>query len=119
MDSKEAKIFKLVPGEARKAQVKLHGHKHHAHPHGHHDASQMHAETDKLCGEVSSVVKDANELLVMGPGEAKVHFKKYLEKHFAGGLFKKLVGVETVDHPTENQIVEKARGFFKAYDLFH
>ncbi len=118
MDYREAKVFKLVPQEAEKTRLKMHGHQHVKHPHGKQE-THHHPEADKFFGEVAGAVKDASELLVMGPGEAKVLFRSYLEKHHKGGLFKALVGVETVDHPTENQILEKARSFFKKYDLFH
>ena len=116
MDGKEAKIFKLEPTETEKRRMKAHGHKHHTHAHGKHDTGNHH--DDKFYGELAQSIKDATEILVMGPGDSKNHFKTYLTKHNAN-LAKAIVGIETVDHPTENQILEKARTFFKKYDLFH
>ena len=119
IDSREAKIFELVPSDVKKMHMKSHGHKHHTHPHGKQEAGQHHPDSEKFFKEVAETISTAKQVLVMGPGEGKVHFKAYVEKHFKGTLAKVLVGMETVDHPTENQILEKARSFFKEYDLFH
>ena len=45
--------------------------------------------------------------------------KTYLEEKHTHTLGKAVIGVETVDHPTEGQLLEKARDFFRQYDLFH
>ncbi len=119
MDYKEAKLYKLDPQEANKRQMKLHGHKHSSHPHGKHE-QHHHPEAEKWFHEIAEVLRpDASEILIMGAGEAKVQFKGYLEKKYASSLGKAVIGVETVDHPTEGQLLAKAREFFKKYDLFH
>lgn len=118
LDFNEAKIFKLVPHETERTRMKMHGMKHFKHPHGRSEAHH-HPDADRFFGDICVEVKDASELLILGPGEGKKAFKSYLEKHFKSGLASKLAGIETVDHPTENQILEHARLFFKAYDLYH
>jgi hypothetical protein len=47
--------------------------------------------------------------LIFGPGEAKVELKKRLEKVKLHG---NIVGMETVDTMTDNQIVSKVRQHF-------
>lgn len=119
MDYQEAKLYKLSGTEPKKRQMKLHSHQHSKHPHGKQE-SHHHPEADKWFHEIAEALKgDASEILLMGSGEAKKLFKSYLEHKYAHSLGKAVVGVETVDHPTEAQLLEKARSFFKQYDLFH
>lgn len=58
---------------------------------------------------------DAHELLIAGPGNAKLSLMKHLDKHHAS-LAKRVVGVETLDHPSEGELLAYARRFFKAVD---
>jgi stalled ribosome rescue protein Dom34 len=119
MDYNEAKVYELAPQETKRRQMKLHVHKHSKHPHGKHE-QHHHPEADKWFHEVAESLKgDAKEVLLMGAGEAKKLFKTYLEHKHPHTLGKAVIGVETVDHPTEGQLLEKARQFFKQYDLFH
>jgi hypothetical protein len=58
---------------------------------------------------VLSHIRDAQSILIFGPGEAKVELKKRLEKVKLHG---NIVGMETVDTMTDNQIVSKVRQHF-------
>lgn len=51
----------------------------------------------------------------MGPGSAKLELVKHVNNHDKT-LSDHIVGVETADHPTDNQIVAHARTYFKAAD---
>ena len=59
--------------------------------------------------EVISCIRDAESILIFGPGESKGELKKHLEREGLGG---RIVGVETVDEMTEGQIAAKARQHF-------
>jgi hypothetical protein len=59
---------------------------------------------------VIAAVRDAESLLILGPGEAKGEFKKRLEKNKLGG---RVAAVETVDKMTDQQIAAKVRKYFK------
>jgi phosphate uptake regulator len=59
--------------------------------------------------EVLSYIRDAESILIFGPGEAKVELKKRLE---TVELHRHIVGFETVDKMTDNQIVAKVRQRF-------
>jgi stalled ribosome rescue protein Dom34 len=59
--------------------------------------------------EVLSYIRDAESILIFGPGEAKGELKKRLESR---KLHQKVVGFETVDKMTDNQIVTKVRQRF-------
>jgi stalled ribosome rescue protein Dom34 len=76
------------------------------------DGRQQRAFTKHLntyYNEVISCIRDADSVLIFGPGEAKGELKKHLERDGLGGL---IVGVETVDQMTDPQIAAKARQHF-------
>jgi uncharacterized protein YunC (DUF1805 family) len=58
---------------------------------------------------VIASIRDAESILIFGPGEAKGELKKRLEKSKLGG---RIVGVETVDKMTDRQIAAKVRQYF-------
>jgi len=58
---------------------------------------------------VIACLRDAESILIFGPGEAKGELKARLDKHNLGG---RVVGMETVDKMTDRQIAAKVRGHF-------
>jgi hypothetical protein len=54
-------------------------------------------------------IRDAEGILIFGPGEAKGELKERLEKHSLG---ERIVGIETVDKMTDRQIAVKVRQYF-------
>lgn len=59
--------------------------------------------------EVVSRIRDAESILIFGPGEAKGELKARLEKDKLGG---RVVGIETSDKMTDPQIVAKVRDHY-------
>jgi stalled ribosome rescue protein Dom34 len=59
--------------------------------------------------EVISYIRNAESILIFGPGEAKRELKKRLESKKPHG---NIVGFETADKMTDNQIVVKVRQHF-------
>ena len=59
--------------------------------------------------EVVSCLRDAESILIFGPGEAKGELKKRLEKDNLGGH---IVGIEPADQMTDPQIVAKVKEHF-------
>lgn len=55
------------------------------------------------------------ELLVTGAHTVQADFRHYVEKH-RPETAKRIVGYETVDHPSENQLVALARQYFLKAD---
>lgn len=55
---------------------------------------------------VIASIRDAESVLIFGPGEAKGELKERLEKNNMG---KRIIGIETVDKMTDHQIVAKVR----------
>ena len=64
---------------------------------------------NKYYDEVVALVKDAVSILILGPGEAKVEFKKRLETEKQLG---RVVDIETTDKMTDPQIAAKVRSHF-------
>jgi hypothetical protein len=58
---------------------------------------------------VIACIRDAEDILIFGPGEAKGELKKRLEKNKLSG---RIVVVETVDKMTDRQIAAKVRQHF-------
>jgi hypothetical protein len=63
--------------------------------------------------EVITFIKDANSILIMGPGEAKGELRKRFEKDSHVG---KIIDIETVDKLTHQQISAKVRAYFSKMD---
>ena len=64
----------------------------------------------KFYHRIIEFIKDADKILIMGPGEAKLELKKEIEKSKA--LIPKIVGVHTSDKMTNNQIAAKVKSYF-------
>jgi hypothetical protein len=60
--------------------------------------------------EIIQRIKDANQILILGPGEAKAEFQKELEKSKERVL--KKITIQPADKMTERQIAAKIRNFF-------
>ena len=58
---------------------------------------------------VIACIRDAESILIFGPGEAKGELKKRLERDNLGG---RIVGIETVDKMTDRQIAATVREYF-------
>ena len=54
-------------------------------------------------------IRDAESILIFGPGEAKGELKKRIERNNLSG---RIVGIETVDKMTDRQIAAKVRQYF-------
>jgi len=115
IDSEHAKLFKISANGIEKKEMKKHG-AHHSN--SHQDAHNQHQE-EHFFKEVSSAVGKIEELLVFGPGPAKAHFKNHIEKHHKNDILPHLVGVESLDKLSDNQILEASRKFFKKYNQFN
>ena len=116
LDSEKAQTFALTPTGIEKSHLKKSGVEHHTR-----DKNDKTTDSDlqHFYRDLAAKLSGAKKLLIMGPGLGKTHFNSYLESHHSGGLAKAVIGVENSDHPTDNQILASARGFFKVYDHFN
>lgn len=63
----------------------------------------------KYYDKVIARIRDAESILIFGPGEAKGELEKRLESE---GLGRRIVAIETVDKMTDRQIAAKVRQHF-------
>ena len=73
------------------------------------NGKHLSGQLNNFYDEVVNYICDAESILIFGPGEAKVELKKRLESR---KLHQKVVGFETADKMTDNQIVVKVRQRF-------
>lgn len=76
------------------------------------DDSREREFTGQLSGyyeEVMAAIREAESLLIFGPGEAKGELKKHLEHARFGG---NIIATETVDKMTDPEIAAKVRDYF-------
>jgi stalled ribosome rescue protein Dom34 len=89
------------------------------HTHLHHKANEIGsgkvALDSKYLHSVIQAVNESKEILILGPGSAKLELIKHAHKHDAK-VAEKIVGVETVDHPSDKEILAHARKFFYKAD---
>ena len=60
--------------------------------------------------QVLSLIKDADAIWIIGPGEAKQEFEKFMKNR---NLSACIAGIEPADKLTSRQIASKTREFFK------
>jgi stalled ribosome rescue protein Dom34 len=115
LDHSEAHVFHFTPEEVEKSTARATN----ARPHQHHKRGSTgsgHAAEDHAYFEhVVGLLKGAQEILVVGPGSAKLGLIKHVHAHHHD-LDSKIVGVETIDHPSDGQLVAYARKYFLAKD---
>ncbi|MDP3620302.1 MAG: translational machinery protein [Polynucleobacter sp.] len=115
IDHREAHLIHFSPEAYEKELIKTKS----SHSHLHHksgSASGTHAVSDH--GYLHAVVEaaaNAREILIVGPGSAKLELMKHITKH-DHALLEKIVGVETVDHPSDGQLLAFAKKYFIKID---
>lgn len=65
--------------------------------------------------EVAAALSSARAILIVGPASEKYEFQKHLIKAHPP-IAKMIVAVETVDHPTDGQMLHYARKYFTHAD---
>ena len=115
LDHAEARVFHFTPDAVERA----HAHTAEAKPHLHHKRGSVGAghlaEDRTYLDSVVRLLDGAREILVVGPGNAKLAFIKHVHRHHHE-VEPRIVGVETVDHPSDGQLVDYARRYFVAKD---
>ena len=113
IDSEHARLFELhADGRADKHHVDRHEPDHHTH--ARHEGPK---HDDHFFHQVIAKLQTASQLLLVGPGLARTHFQSHLTKHHHNDLAKKVVGNESLDHPTDNQIEAFGRKFIADHKL--
>lgn len=108
VDHQSAQVLQFDAEHVQSQHVKAHTH--HTRQHG----SAVRTEHE-FFGHVCDALAGIQEVLVAGSHTAQSDFRHYVEKH-RPETARRIVGYETTDHPTENQLVALARQFFLKFD---
>jgi stalled ribosome rescue protein Dom34 len=115
IDHHEARIFHFTPTDVEKLTL----HPDRPTKHIHHKANSMgsgHAAADHdYLQAVAEAVADARAVLITGPANAKTELLKHIRERDPK-VADTIVGVETVDHPSDGQLIVHAKKYFKAAD---
>ncbi|HXX37527.1 MAG TPA: translational machinery protein [bacterium] len=123
IDHKEARVFHVqpeTPGHVQpepidEATILSPQHLIHRHPQGLGEAKEHPEDAARFFHEVVRSIESADAILVVGPSTARLELLRYVQRHDQK-LQVKIVGIETVDHPTDREIVAYARKYFRASD---
>ncbi|MBV9562350.1 MAG: translational machinery protein [Bradyrhizobium sp.] len=112
LDHREARIFHI--GLSGADEIALHPHL--PTRHLHHKAGSTgsgHAGPDHhFLEDVTSALRDAGEILILGPAGAKTELAKFLREQHPD-IGKRIVAVEAADHPSDREIVAIAKRHFR------
>jgi len=113
VDQSQANVYQFTSEGIKKDNLIGHFPNHHTHaPDRILEQKQEESSFFKLIPKLVG----ASQILILGPGVAKTHLKKFLEENSAA-LANKIVGCETTDHPTEPQLLSYASKFFNTEHL--
>ena len=108
IDHHSAQVLQFDATQVQASALKAHGHPTKQH------GSAVRAEHE-FFGEVCDALAGITEVLVAGSHTAQADFKHYVEKH-RPAVVTQIAGYETVDHPSDNQLVAMARAFLLKHD---
>ena len=108
IDHQSAQILQFDAEHVQASKIKTHTH--HTRQHG----STVRTEHE-FFGQVCDALAGISEVLITGPHTAQADMRHYVDKH-RPQVAAQIVGYETVDHPSDNQLVAMARQYFLKYD---
>jgi stalled ribosome rescue protein Dom34 len=108
IDHHQAQVLQFDPEQVQARMLKSHSHP------TKQRGSAVRTEHE-FFGEVCDALDGIAEVLVAGSHTAQADFRHYVEKH-RPGVAAQIKGYETVDHPSDNQLVALARAFFLKHD---
>lgn len=115
LDHAQAHVMHVSPDDVEKSIV----YPTQAHQHLHMKSGTLgsgrHDEDQVYYHAIVEALKGATEILIVGPASAKLQRVKHIQAHDKA-MVERVVGIETVDHPTDAQVVAYARKYFIAKD---
>ena len=116
IDHREARIFHFNRLESDELVIKPHDPTRHIHHKANSIGSGHAAEDQAFLHEVANAIGGAQFVLIAGPANAKTELVKHIHRHDPK-MIEKIVGIESVDHPTDGALLDYARRYFRAVDL--
>ncbi len=123
IDHKEARVFHVQPETVGHVQpepidettILSQRHLIHRHPKGRGEAREHPDDAKRFFHEAARSLDGTDAVLIVGPSSAKLEFLRYVQDHDKK-LQARVVGIETVDHPTDREIVAYAKRYFIGSD---
>jgi stalled ribosome rescue protein Dom34 len=115
VDHREARIFLLDRKGFKRATVSTELRHHQTHNKAGTIEGKRTSPDQSYYQEIVTALEPAAEWLIFGPGSARDELASYVRSHDLQ-LSERVIGVESADHPTDREIVARARTFFKAAD---
>jgi hypothetical protein len=116
IDHGEAHVVTFMdPDKPEVATIAARRRIHDKHPKGPEGVHQHPDDAVRFYRTVARSLEGADAILVVGPSTAKLEFLRYLHKH-DHAIEPKVIGMETVDHPTDPQLVAYAKAYFDRSD---
>lgn len=111
IDHHEARIFRIEDEGTVTSQVDASTKHVLKHPRGSEEPKEHPNDLKRFFRDVTHALEGADEILILGPSTAKLQLVNYVGKH-APALEPKIVGVETIDHPSDRELAAYARKYF-------
>jgi stalled ribosome rescue protein Dom34 len=108
IDPHQATLIAFDAEQTQPRQFKAHSHPTHQHGSAVRTGHEFYAE---VCDALAGI----SEVLVTGSHTAQADFRHYVDKH-RPAVVKQIAGYDTVDHPSDKQLVALAREFFVRFD---
>ncbi|HEY4881969.1 MAG TPA: hypothetical protein VIH80_07295 [Steroidobacteraceae bacterium] len=115
IDHHEARVFHFNADDAERAVVHPHEPTRHIHHKAHSIGSGHSPEDQHFFHAVVEAIGTAGAVLIGGPANAKHELFKHIQRH-EPQLVARISGVETLDHPTDRELLAHARQYFRAAD---
>ncbi len=118
IDHYEARIFGIGADDAEVTSVSDGGPHHHIHRKADHVHLGSEPVDSDFLDEVAAALATARAILVCGPGNARHQLAGHLNAHHPD-IARRIWGIEAMDHPSDPQIIDHARRFFRAARRMH
>jgi stalled ribosome rescue protein Dom34 len=116
IDHRQARIFHFNKSESEKVVMRPDNPARHLHHKANSIGSGHAPEDQNFLEEVAKSVGDAGAILIVGPSSEKNELVKHIKRTHPEMTIK-IEGVETLDHPTDGELVAFARRYLKSADL--
>jgi stalled ribosome rescue protein Dom34 len=117
INHQEAKVYRFGASDASEVQVHTHTSLQRLHHRqGGWEAGGNPPQDSEFFRRVAGTLDGAADILVMGPGNAKLAFKTYME-HLRPDDASQVSTVETTDYPGDETLLALGRAHFFAHDV--
>jgi stalled ribosome rescue protein Dom34 len=110
IDHTNAQVIHFDKDASESESLKTHS----THPHPHQRHGDTHSNEDdnsRFYDDIAAALKDSAQVLIVGPAQEKTAFMSYLTAKVPA-VAEKIKAVETVDHPSNGELLSHARKYF-------